>query len=741
MIVFLGACVPLPSSNLSVPPPFEQAALSPLPAITPAKEDRVTIGDAGEPDPIDALTGENWVDEGVPPERRDNLSTPSYNSLSDEKLWAELNRFKPVALVALKRPSLHRGVFRRQVLLGPDEFAQAVKAVLAVEGVHSFDPDDVEGGMPVMSDGRLYPAITILLGSIKALSSLRELDVVDYIEPLYFEFGIGCSEPDYAGNADDGQFTPMPGRQRPDLVPWSFSHMGIPDAWGLFNNGYGTIVAPGRGVKIGVVDTGTYPAQAQLRSLFALPTVPNNGRQRPLHRSVTVDPTVYCNHGTRIAGLAAAPADGTSMPEPNVVGVAWGSDLVTVKIGDGVVHTGGRAIVAGLDRAVADGAKVITLAFGMPIASSFVSDNITRIFDDNSRVILVGAAGTSVPSVTFPASMDREVTAVSIVDFAPGDGFKYRKMTFADYGTDQVAYGPEVDFVAVASVQGVPTLGNGTDRNVTTVGGSSSATAQIAGILALAWSRSPQLTRADLLTRVASSSSHAKIAGQQGHLGKRPEVGWGIPDAYVAAGGARRVSITGPLSVPPYSSYYTLSAVPDGAGSFSYQWDSGETTSAISPFTGYSGSRTHTVTVRNPADGKVLQASHTVAFAVSHYGKLYSDDMVSEWASWLIGKRVDRIVNQGVMLPSGCSVISARGLEYESQAGSFQPRGAVTSSKDNGYNGFTVSRPGGLSPQDLTALAHVWHDGTSAIRMRVVYEIWEPNGTDCRTRGAMRKAP
>jgi hypothetical protein len=161
----------------------------------------------------------------------------------------------------------------------------------------------------------------------------------------------------------------------------------------------------------------------------------------------------------------------------------------------------------------------------------------------------------------------------------------------------------------------------------------------------------------------------------------------------------------------------------------------------ISFVAGPSGARTHTVQVRNPIDGRIVQASHTVFFVGSHLRTLYSEELVSEFASWGFGKRVDRIVNDVSALPYGCAVHSVKGLMYREQNGNFVPDGSPVESIDNGNNGFTVSRPGGLAAEELEALAHVWHDGSSALRMRVVYQVWEPDGGDCWVPGATRTAP
>jgi hypothetical protein len=115
--------------------------------------------------------------------------------------------------------------------------------------------------------------------------------------------------------------------------------------------------------------------------------------------------------------------------------------------------------------------------------------------------------------------------------------------------------------------------------------------------------------------------------------------------------------------------------------------------------------------------------------------------MISEWATFFDGKRVDRFVNIGRILPVGCSVLRLRGLEFWQQNGVLVPYGSPVESKDNGNSGFTIARPGGLGPGSLDAAAHVWHDGLSAIRVRIVYDVWEPDNVDSVQPGVTRVAP
>jgi hypothetical protein len=694
------------------------------------------------PDPIDARTGESFTSEGTVPPRPDDLSTMSYRSLPDEYLWNEIARIRPVAVVALKHPDATRGSFRGRTLLTREDFSWAVEQLARLDGVRLVE--DGENGIiiPTMLDGERYPTVHVELSGAQALSTLRTLTVVDYVEPLFFLDGIGCSVPAYLTNGADESFTPAPGSQQADRVSWNFRHMGIQDAWRLFNNGFGIIVAPGKGKMIGVIDTGLYPDAPQFDATFQLPP----GTRGPVHRmSARVDPTVYCSHGTRIAGVAAAPAAGRPSPGADYVGVAWGSDLVAVKVGNGVVQTDTtvNAVVAGMEMAITAGARVLTLAFGMPYASDYLRDNIVRIFDDQTRpsVLLVAAAGTNVPWVVFPASMERETVAVTIVDFKPNATSRYQKYAGISYFPDIVAYGPAVDFAAVNGPGDIPTQGN-TATPLTTIGGSSSATALIAGIAAVAWSRIPQLSRSDLVGRLAAASSLVGIEGQAGVVGRSSDVGWGIPDAYVVAGGARRAAIQGPQTVMPGDTYQLTASADGYQPFFTYRWDTGETTQTItSTADGPGKSRNHSVVVRNMHDQSTLQASTTVIFSGAHLRTVYSDELVSEWATFFNGARVDRPVNVGQELPVGCSVVWVRGLEYVSQNGALVPSGSVVESKDNGNNGFTVLRSGGLGPRALDAVAHVWHDGLSAIRMRVAYRVWEPDSVDCVQPGVTIATP
>jgi hypothetical protein len=552
---------------------------------------------------------------GTPPPR--SRESRSFNNLDNDSLWHLLAESNNLALVGVKDASMTRGIFRGHILLAPPAIDRAVSRISRIGGARVVDHDAVSSP----SARQQYPAVIVELADDLALPALRSLYEVDYVEPLYVTpLLIGRSMPTYTPDVADEAFSPRPGVQ-PNKVSWNFRHMAVQDAWRLFNEN-GRIVAPGRGITIGVVDTGTFPDQPRLNEAF---DVPAGTRSPPKHLYVD-NPEVVCSHGTRIAGLATAPADGIST---NYVGVAWGSDLVSVRINDGVVAVGGTAITAagrGLEMAVAAGARVITLAFGLPFESQYLRDKITAIYDANPHVILIGAAGTSVSDVVFPATMQREIVTVSIVDFKPSPPYVYVRRGAA-YIPDQVAYGPAVDFVAVHSDSDLPTTGSGAFP-LTSVGGSSCATAMIGGIVALAWSRLPHLSRDELIARLARSAVFRQIEDIGDSLnGRTITVGWGIPDAYIAAGGARRLSIEGP--VWHTASSYRLVAHIDGHVSlYTFLWNTGEVTESITTYADGVNPRKHTVSVTNRHDGSVLRADITVK--VSQSAKLRITDVFAE---------------------------------------------------------------------------------------------------------------
>jgi len=498
--------------------------------------------------------------------------TDTFTALDDARLWTELAASGGQAVVGLKAPGASQGMRDGAIVIDPTSWAAARNAVSSSAGVTLLAADDVR------------PNVTVRFGSQAAMSAVRHLPAVEFLEPRLARVqphapGGGCTGNAYNGDPEGGDvFTGTPATVTPgDKLSANFNISRVQEAW---QRG-----ATGAGVTVGVVDTGVFSTQSQLQ-----PADWNDGMSSGrtlLAIDVSGSSTISdeCNHGTRIASTVAAPRDGV-----NMVGVAWKANLVTVKHGNDVfidmIET--DAVTRGIRAAADNGARVIEMAFG---TGSWQYDNMKQeIQFQNARgVLFVGAAGTEycLEGVVFPAKMP-EVLAVTGAT--------------ASGGRDPASCGgPEVDLAAVVDGN---TFASGRNTNdIITMGGSSGASAIVAGVAALVWSEHPELTKDQVRSRLIASGGGCCAS----------DIGNGIVNAYKAVGGFDSLGISGPTTVDPYASY-TLTAQPQGDGPFTFQWSNGATTQSISATAGGPRtSKTFSVTVRDTRENKQLSASRTVS--------------------------------------------------------------------------------------------------------------------------------
>lgn len=157
---------------------------------------------------------------------------------------------------------------------------------------------------------------------------------------------------------------------------------GAPSAWVGGNTG--------TGVTIGIIDSGIDTDSPEFAGRIADASVDVAG-------SRTIE--AISSHGTRVAMVAAAAADGVG-----VVGIAPGATILAIRADEpGSCTAGGPTsaastcdffdpdIAVGIDHAVANGAKVINLSLGGDGAASVVLSAISRASD--AGVVIVVAAG------------------------------------------------------------------------------------------------------------------------------------------------------------------------------------------------------------------------------------------------------------------------------------------------------------------------------------------------------------
>jgi subtilisin family serine protease len=410
---------------------------------------------------------------------------------SDAELWSYVQASEGRVAVGLKVPGSARGVWKGRILVDGNQKAQGRAAVLAQRGVQLLAADE------------LLPRLEVRLSDQAALASIRRLPFVDYVEPVI----VAQEVSPFAGVGGCGWGSAWTGDRQytstGDVYSQKFTGMNIPAAWSY---------SSGAGIKVGLIDSGISSGQGQFTTTFTSGS--STGRTLTLQK-ISSQPSVYddCGHGTRMAGIIAAPWDGR-----NVAGIAYRASLVSVRHASGVAAVNSSDAAASVRLANQQGAQVIVMAWESLNWLWQVSDEI-EYWHYGRQVLFFGAAGTSGcgdgildSNVIFPADMP-EVVAVTGITY-PGGGVPCG----IHRGSD----------VELTSYLDVPSTGRYT-ADIVGMGGSSNATAVAGGIAALVWSRNPTMTRDQVRARLQQTASF--------YPSRHSEQGYGLMNALKAVRG------------------------------------------------------------------------------------------------------------------------------------------------------------------------------------------------------------
>ena len=249
-------------------------------------------------------------------------------------------------------------------------------------------------------------AASVPAGAIGALASTR---------------GITFVEPDHVRSVS-GHI--VPGEiwiGAPQIMPWGTEKVNAPDVWATTR---------GAGVKVAVLDTGFDTTHPDLAANLLLDKAYDF---LDMDTDVSDIPGPVTGHGTSTAGNIAA-LDNTI----GTVGVAPSSKILPYRVCNAAINScPTSAIIGGIDRAITDGADVISMSFGGSAAAIGERIVIRRAFLEG--IVLVASSGNAGrPPVNFPAAL-REVIAVGATDVAD------RLADFSSFGHGQELVGPGVD--------------------------------------------------------------------------------------------------------------------------------------------------------------------------------------------------------------------------------------------------------------------------------------------------------
>ncbi len=257
-----------------------------------------------------------------------------------------------------------------------------------------------------------------------------------------------------------------------------------------------------------------------------------------------------------MASAIAAPRNGRG-----TLGVAWGADLFAVRVDNDVLLTEVEATRMGI-RLAAQNSRIITLAFGTWAYYSSISSELEYWYFNSDRVFFA-AAGTYpcldwFKAVSFPGTLETVLT-VAAIDASGALACNSGR----GYDVDFTAYAPQ-------PVHGSYQLGN----QLAGLGGSSGATAVLAGLAALYVSLHPDASRTRVMTALISAASPTG--------GRSPIHGFGAPNALCLVGMLCAAWIEGPNLIQSSGTYQWTLKHTGGSGSFTYQWNDGSTSTSTS---------------------------------------------------------------------------------------------------------------------------------------------------------------
>ncbi len=291
--------------------------------------------------------------------------------------------------------------------------------------------------------------------------------------------------------------------------------INVPAAWRI---------SVGRGVVVGVLDTGADPATPDLAG--SVTTGPDF--------TAGADPAGYqppLLHGTYISSIIAAHGSGPARAA-GMIGVAPAARILSVRVILDRSEPGFRAysaqagyydaVAKGIRYAVRHGAGVINMSLGSTGPSGEVQQAIGDAIEHG--VVVVAAAGNSgsARSGTTPLSYPAAFPGVISVAAVDSTG---RRAQFSDRNSS-----------VELSAPGVSITGAGPGGSYLGGSGTSPAAAFVSGVVALIRSGYPSLSPALVAQALISSAQHRPPGGYS------PAVGFGEADAAAALTAAGRLA-------------------------------------------------------------------------------------------------------------------------------------------------------------------------------------------------------
>ena len=285
-----------------------------------------------------------------------------------------------------------------------------------------------------------------------------------------FEF----AEPDYIANV-----ILTPNDPYYAAYQWHLPKVDAPTAWDTTTGS--------ASVTIAVVDSGVQANHPDLagRVLAGYDFVNNDA-----------DASDDYGHGTGVAGVAAA----TGNDAIGTAGAAWNVAILPVKTMNSSGSGAYSAIASGITYSADRGAKIINLSLGGTLSSTTLKSAVSYAWNKGS--VLIAAAGNNGSSTAVYPAAYPNVVAVSAT--TPSD-------TLASFSS----YGSFVDLSAPGQDITMPWINSG----YVTISGTSFSSPLTAGVAALALSRNPALSNAQIASLLTANTDDIGAVGYDTFFG------------------------------------------------------------------------------------------------------------------------------------------------------------------------------------------------------------------------------
>jgi subtilisin family serine protease len=385
---------------------------------------------------------------------------------------------------------------------GYDDYPNKQKSISTINSLNEIltTIDKTEGKTQadnlLLNDEELQ-YVDVVITKKETIERLRKIKNIRYMEPAtynYFQYenpqksNSGCSR--NAETISSADYTTLPTGAK---IPWSYKVHKIDQAWNY---------SKGRGITVGVIDTGVSPYQANLGSKF---DDYYSGRYIQKYGtfidsawwwSSNYDgPDDRCGHGTNSCSSVAAPNNNNHLP----VGVAYECNLVSYRGTEDVVlndyHEKKGVTMALKALANRSDVKIISMSIGYPWSIGNIKDAVKYAYAKGKLIFAAGGTSTTYTNwypVIFPASMSETVAVTGVEE---GSGYDE---------CDVCHKGKQIIFTYVmerGNNHHQPVVGF-YNNTANYFGGSSVATASTAGIAALVWARYPSWNRDQVLNRM-----------------------------------------------------------------------------------------------------------------------------------------------------------------------------------------------------------------------------------------------